>query len=145
MSQGKTYTFQRKGLENTIISVIRGQRKSGIFFQKPAYFNYKDVVQNIYIYYLFPFKKVCKISSTYFFTLTLPIALINCKISSKNNSNFSHNMIIMYWILTKALMITQLQIIIIKNKNNVIRGSCDPSIFLSISSTFHINIYNIYI
>ena len=37
MSQGKTYTFQRQGLENTIISVDRGQGKSGNFFQKPAY------------------------------------------------------------------------------------------------------------
>ena len=34
MSQGKTYTFQRQGLENTIISVVRGQGKSGNFFSK---------------------------------------------------------------------------------------------------------------
>ena len=34
MSQGKRYTFQRQGLENTIISVIRGQGKSGNFFSK---------------------------------------------------------------------------------------------------------------
>ena len=33
MSQGKTYTFQRQGLENTIISMIRGQGKSGIFLK----------------------------------------------------------------------------------------------------------------
>ena len=34
MSQGKTYTFQRQGLENTIISVIRDQGKSVNFFSK---------------------------------------------------------------------------------------------------------------
>ena len=34
MSHGKTYTFQRQDLENTVISVIRGQGKSGIFFPK---------------------------------------------------------------------------------------------------------------
>ena len=34
MSQGKRYTFQRQGLENTIISVSRGQGKSGNFFSK---------------------------------------------------------------------------------------------------------------
>ena len=34
MSQGKTYTFQRQGLENTIIWVSRGQGKSGNFFSK---------------------------------------------------------------------------------------------------------------
>ena len=34
MSQGKRYTFQRQGLENTIISVIKGQGKSGNFFSK---------------------------------------------------------------------------------------------------------------
>ena len=31
MSQGKTYTFRGQGLENTIISVTRGQGKSGNF------------------------------------------------------------------------------------------------------------------
>ena len=43
MSQGKTYTFQRQGLEDTIISVVRGQGKSGYFFSKTCI--HPDVIQ----------------------------------------------------------------------------------------------------
>ena len=43
MSQGKIYAFQRQGLEDTIISVIRGQGKSGNFFLKLCIHPARDI------------------------------------------------------------------------------------------------------